>query len=273
MRRVFELESVAPLLLAAFVLLGGACTLGGDQAEPAPAEPARDAVAERLAGLYADEAVWPTRLWLEEPLLDDSGEVVVPPRRNGVLVYMRPNGDLRVDFGRYGPHTVPMTQTNFVSESERYRSGEATKTLPNLLGMLTNRVVEIDAEVLRPQKLDAEAVKGGRILIVFADAATVDVPAMTAFAAGVEGAGDVRLVVWMPVTEERDGDVVTDLVAGGWTHPFVMTPIARSYVSAMLEPGLAPPFARLASDEGRILAEGPPDDATLAAMREALAVE
>ncbi len=253
------------LLLALIV----ACA-PNDDAPPPGASPAKDAVAERLAALYADEASWPTRVWLEEPMVDASGEVVVKPKRPGVLVFVRRNGDLRVDFGRQGAHTVPIARTNFVGEAARVRSGEASKTYPNLLGMVMNRVVEFDAERLRPHKLDADAIRGGRILLVFADAATADVEALSAFAAGVKAAGDVRLTTFVPITDERDGDVAIDLLAGGWSDPFVMTPMARSYVPAMLEPGTPRPFARLSTDEGRILAEGPPDEATLGAMREAL---
>jgi hypothetical protein len=260
------MSSIACLLL----LAGGTACAPNDDDRSVDSTATRDEVAARLARLHADDASWPTRVWLESPLVDASGEVLVKPKRPGVLVFMRPNGDLRVDFGRHGPHTVPVTQTNFVDEAARYRSGEATKTHPNLLAMLMNRVVEIDDEQLRPQQLDADVIRGGRLLLVFADPASADVQALTTFASEVERAGDVRLTAFVPITDELDRDVLSELRAGGWQDPFVMTPMARSYVPAMLEPGTPRPFARLSTDEGRILAEGPPDDATLAAMREAL---
>jgi len=260
-----DLRLTRALALGLLIALCAACAPSDGTPDAAP-----QAGADRLARLYADEASWPTRVWLEEPLVEAGGEVLVPPHRNGVLITMHRNGDLRVDFGRHGAHTVPIAQTNFVAEAARYRSGEATKTFPNLLAMMMNKLVEIDAERLRPLKVDGAAVRGGRILLMLADARTADVAALARFASEVEAAGDVRLTVFVPITDELDGDVLGDLNAGGWTAPFVMTPIAQSYVKAMLEPGMPQPFARLATDEGRILAEGPPDDATFAAMRSAL---
>ncbi len=238
--------------------------------EPTVSTAADDALAARRAQLFADEAFWPTRVWLEEPLLDESGAVLVKPKRPGVVIFMRENGDVRVDFGRQGPHTVPVSMTNFASEAQRLRAGPATKTQPNLLGMLSNRIVDIDGDHLRPTKLDLDAVRGGRLLLVFADAARSDVAALTDFATEAERAGDLRLTTFIPVTDELDGDVAMDLKAGGWNDPFLMTPMAKSYLAAMLEPGTPRPFVRLATDEGRILVEGPPDASTLEAVRAAL---
>lgn len=253
--------------LVAFLYL--ACS-SGEQAEPQVTPLASNGVADRLAELYADEANWPTRVWLEEPLIDEQGEVLVRPQRPGVLIYLRPDGRTRVDFGRHGPHTVPVTQTNLASEARRIASAQGTKIFPNLLGMLMNRVVDTEAETLEVMHLAAEDIRGGRILLVFADTREVDVAELTQFASSVEQAGNVSLTTFVPITDELDGDVHSDLRAGGWTSPFVMTPMAKSYVPAMLESGLPRPFARLCTDEGKILAEGPPDTATLQAMRAAL---
>jgi hypothetical protein len=262
-------DSLRLAALVVLALLGAACSPDGGA--PAPdAQPADDPDAALADELYPQEAYWPVRVWLEEPLLGPDGDVLVKPKRNGVLVYLQPNGEARVDFGRYGAHTVPVAQTNFSSELERVRSGAATKTHPNLLGMLVTRLVDASQDRLMKKDLRVDEVRGGRVLLVFADAAQADVAALTAFAESVEAAGDVRLTTFIPITEELDGDVLIDLRAGGWSDPFLMTPMSPAYTQAMLEPGTPTPFARLATDEGRILAEGVPDDATQAAMIEAL---
>jgi hypothetical protein len=261
------------VLLAGLLLLICVCAQACSRSDEGRTEggaSGRGDLAARLADLYREDAYWPTRVWLEAPLLGDGDAVVVPPRRMGVVIFLEPNGDVRIDFGRYGAHTVPIEQTNFVAESARVRAGEATKTFPNLLGMLMNRVVDAGSDSLATKQLVAEDIRGGPILLVFADAKTADVEALTAFASKVaEGAHRVS-TFFLPITEELDGDVLSDLRAGGWTDPFVMTPMADAYVTAMLEPGTPRPFARLCTDEGRILAQGPPDDATLAAMLAAL---
>lgn len=253
-----------------FVALFSFACASGEQVEQSTTASMALAVEHRLGALYADDANWPTRVWLEEPLVDDQGGVLVRPHRPGVLVYLRPDGQARVDFGRHGPHTVPVSQTNFASEANRIASAEGTKIFPNLLGMLMNRVVDSEAEELEPMQLAAQDIRGGHILLVFADTREADVRALVDFASRVEHAGDVRLSTLVPITDELDGDVLTDLRAGGWTAPFVMTPMAKSYVPAMLEPGLPRPFARLCTDEGKILAEGSPDATTFAAMTAAL---
>lgn len=258
-----------PLICGGVLLaLVAACSPDGDPAIGG-AEPT-DPETARVAALYAQEVHWPVRVWLDEPHVGEAGQVLVKPRRPGVLVYLQPDGDVRIDFGRQGAHTVPVTITNFESELERVRSGQATKTHPNLLGMLVSRIVDGSQDTLMQKDLLVEEVRGGRILLVFADAAQADVAALTAFVETVEAAGDVRLTTFIPITEKLDGDVLLDLRAGGWSDPFLMTPMAPSYLSALLEPGTPTPFARLATDEGRILVEGEPNAATQSAMVEAL---
>ena len=102
--------------------------------------------------------------------------------------------------------------------------------------------------------------------MVFADTREIDVAEYVAFAEQVEHLRDMRLTVFVPITDELDGDVHADLRAGGWKAPFVMTPMARAYVPAMLEPGTPTPWVRLATVEGRIVAEGPVGEETRARM-------
>lgn len=273
-RSVRSTLSLAVLLWASVA----ACTSSDPSTSSGPgaeavASVADVAVAERLAALYDHDRVWPVRVWLEEPLLAEDGAVLVPPRRMGVLVTLHEDGRARVDFGRYGAHSVPVTQTNFVAESERVRRGEATKTHPNLVGMLANRMATTDGDVVSPDRRRLDEAVGGRVLLVFADPEDPAMPSLAERARAIEQAGDVRMRVLVPVTELKDPKVHAALKAAGWDGRFVVTPIARSYVPALLEPGTPTPWLRLASDEGRVIAEGPPDEATEAAMRQALRSE
>jgi hypothetical protein len=222
------------------------------------------------ASIFADEASWPVRVWLEEPLLDESGEVLVPVRRMGVLMYLSEDGRARVDFGRFGPHTVPASQTNLVDEARRIRSGEASKPLPNLIAMLATRLVDSTSEKLAIRDAAWDGPRDERVLLVFADPFAVDMREIQQQLSPVESSAMLWQTVLVPISDQDDAALLVELRAQGWESPFVVNSVARSYVPAMLAPQTPRPLLRLSSANGRILIEGPPTEATVAAIAAAL---
>ena len=86
----------------------------------------------------------------------------------------------------------------------------------------------------------------------------------------IERSDRIAISALIPLTDQGDGEMWLHLREVGWRLPFLVSSFAQAYSQSMLEPGTPRPFLRLCTAEGRILAEGPPDAATIAAFREAL---
>jgi len=222
------------------------------------------------AEIFADEAIWPVRLWLETPLVDEQGEVIVPERRLGVLMYLTEDGDARIDFGRFGPHTVPASQTNLADEALRVRAREAAKTFPNLVGLIAMRMLDPGSPALTQMTPPAELTNDDRVLLVFADPFTHDMPSIGRLVAELRDQPSLGLIVLFPLSSRPNGQIQAELRSKDWTDPFVLSALAVPYAAAMLEPGAEPPLLRLSSANGRILAQGAPSEETIARMRAVL---
>lgn len=225
-----------------------------------------------VGSAWMDAAFWPPQVALTEPLLDDSGGVEVPAGRLGALAWVRADGRLRADFGRFGAHTVSIERTDLLPRMQALRDRPASKTHPNLVLMIGNRMVDAASGQLQMHRFtttDPEAL----LLMLFDD------PSDAGFAARVADvdalANDRRLVaaVLFPIgdaADEADAEVLDRLVAAGWRGRFESTSYARGDADALLDDGTTVPWLRLCTVEGRILAEGPPTPEIRAAIESLL---
>lgn len=243
--------------------------VSGVEREAASATPAAES-APSFAEIFADEAIWPVRVWLEEPLQGEQGEVLVPARRLGVLIYLGENGETRVDFGRFGPHTVPASQTNLASEALRVRSGEATKTFPNLVGLIATRMVDPSSPELTVSAPPAGVMDDEHVLLVFADPFVADMRSIAEVVEQLGSRPSLRLTVLVPLGGRANQQIQAELRSKEWTEPFVLSALAGPYAAAMLEPDTELPLLRLCTANGRVLAEGPPSQETIERMRAVL---
>ena len=254
-------------LTATAISIVVACLFQAGFVAAAGSSPQSGAITE--ANLTMHDEFWPDKAQLVEPLLGAKGEMIVPTGRLGVLVWIREDGRARVDFGRFGPHTVPVAQTDLVEGTNAIRRGERTKTLPNLLLMISTRLADSMTSDLRLHPVVREA-NDEFMLLLFADPRREAFGEIVRRVAPISGHERIGVTALVPLTSERDLETLGRLKAANWKSPFLIGRFAESYAEAMIEPNIATPFLRLATANGRIVVEGPAHEETIEAIRAVL---
>jgi hypothetical protein len=217
----------------------------------AATDAATDVGAVTSANLAEREAFWPyqvqlTRDWKPEGWEGDFGWGY------GVLLTVDPSRGLRVDFGRFGKHWIPVEVTDVVERANRVRLGEEHKYGPNLVVALRNRLLDPSGDTLvehpvRPDEREA-------FVLVHADpeaASFEEVARDAAKWAGLPGA----LLVLIPTKPTSDAHVYKACHEAGWEGAFLLDRFAEAYGEGYLEPARPRPHVQVLTREGRIVFE------------------
>ncbi len=211
------------------------------------------------SNLYDHEASWPNHIKLVESLENPDGSTLVPAGRVAVLVRVREDGLLRADFGRMGRHIIDPKMTDVVERANALRRGKGHKMGPNLTLAIGTKLVDAAAESPVPYRFRDETGNGG-VLCVFADPSDEGFEALARLLAPFGQREGVTTVLF-PRTDQGDAKTAARLRELEWVVPFAFNNYAEPIARSLMPEGAEFPWVQLATDEGRIVVEGPVDDA------------
>lgn len=217
-------------------------------------------VAEEItrANLFDHESDWPYRVALSrswKPAGHD-GDFGWGEGTLGVLTRFDEVRGVKIDFGRFGVHWVPIDATDVVARANQIRTGELEKLAPNLAVALNHRLLDPTERTLREARDDLFLVPKDDYILVFADPAEASF-AKVALATRRWAALPNAIVVLIALNERPDAHVYKFCYDAGFRGTFLMATYAAPNASAYLEPGAKPPVVQLRTAEGRVRFEAP----------------
>jgi len=261
------------------LVLGLAACLPGPSGLPIDAEPPSARVVEGLYvaadptapavdldNLYASERFWPHQIQLVEDWKPAGWEGDFGWGM-GVLLRVREDGLLRVDFSRFGKHWIPPDVTDVIERANEIRLGTGHKFGPNLLIALKNRLLDPSGQTLR--EIHNDLMERRLFLLVFADPRAEEFEAIAAGLAMLEEEPDVEVVL-LPQGGHRDSDVYKASHDASWRGSFLLDRFSPAYSEGLLEDSARLPFLQLATPEGRLVWAAPWTAAAPAVVRERL---
>jgi hypothetical protein len=225
-----------------------------------PAHVVADPSAETVthANALASERFWPYQVKLSQGWSAPSGPHLAPGT-TGVLIRVEPAGNLRVDFGRDGLHTLPLGFTDFLARANNVRLGADTKVAPNLTYAIAPRLIDAQSEL--PRRLPFEqSFETTGYLAVFARTEGPSLEALAqSLAPVIAPHPHVRLVLF-PDGNVPDPELHARLHGAGWAGAFLMDHLAEAYARTLVDDEEI--AVALFSAEGRTLwTSGRTDDA------------
>ncbi len=220
--------------------------------------------------LLENDAFWPFHAALVRDWTPPGSSQPLP-RVLGALIRVSSRETLRVDFGRFGLHEMPIAATDVVEQANRVRRGELTKMAPNLVLTIGNKLLDTRSEVasnyyiMRDTRIEA-------ILCVFADPSDEDFPSVAEALRGFERRGDVITVVF-PQSRWKDSGVWRRLRELDWKVPFVIRRFSRPYRRSIAGEETPLPHVMLLTRDGRVLHRGPVAPDVAASIEKALPIE
>ncbi len=236
--------AVSLVLLAAVVTQTGCLGAGR---EVRPAYTAEDAVT--YDNLYWREVLWPHHVQLTDDWkpVDWEGHF---GWGQGVLLRVRRDGALRVDFGHYGPHWVPASETDVLDRAERLRLGEDTKFDRNLTLVFGSRLLDPSETRLKRSQLRVDNFE--RAIVVFADPEQPSFAELSA-ALSERPPGDDAILVLVALGDHRDRAVFYKAHEASWPGVFLQDTYTASFGDGYLEDPAGAPVVRVFSMEGRLI--------------------
>jgi hypothetical protein len=233
------------------------------------AAPATDVVT--YENLYAHEAYWPYHVELTESWKPEGYPGEQLGWGIGVLVRVEPEGDLRMDFGRFGKYRVPARVTNVVEEANRIRLGERPKSEPNFVLAVVNKLLDPTAAPIRYLK-PRDVTEVQAFLLVAVDPSTDAFAEIAEAFAPLHDRADVMPVL-LPQGRRDDGAVLKRCQAVGWRDPFAHSRFSNGFTRSILGEDVPLPNVLLQSPEGRVLYGAPWATGTAAAVAAVIADE
>jgi len=222
--------------------------------EEAASAPDPGATPVTYANLYAREQYWPYHIRLTETWKPEGFEGERFGYGLGVLVRVEADGDLRVDFARWGKHRVPAEVTNVVEEANRIRLGELRKGRPNFVLAVVNKLIDPSTEPVEYVKpFEVDPIRA--FLIVAADPADASFAELTAALRPVHERPDV-MPVFFPQGGHTDDEVLEHIETAGWRAPFAHSRFSGPYTASILGEDLTLPSFVLQTPEGRVIEAG-----------------
>jgi hypothetical protein len=244
-RRTIAL-SVLSILLATVATQAG-CLGTGHEVPPVFAndEPVT------FENLYWREALWPHHIQLTDDWKprDWDGHF---GWGQGVLLRVRRDGALRVDFGHYGPHWVPASETDVLDRAERLRLGQDTKFDRNLALVFGSRLLDPSETRLKRSQLRVGSFE--RAIVVFAD------PEQSSFAELTSALiqrplDEDAVLILVALGDHRDRAVFYAAHEANWPGVFLQDTYTASFGDGYLEDPAGAPVVRAFSMEGRLISE------------------
>ena len=220
--------------------------------EPAPLEIARtygDDEPVTFENLYERERFWPYQIELV-------GDWKPPGWQGsfgwgyGVVLRVRENGDLRIDFSTHGKHWVPAPATDVVERANQLRLRADSKFKPNLALAFTKKMLDPSDTTLRSSKRKLEEYR--HIVIVFADPLEDRFSRLTDELRGLEDAPETAIVL-VPLGSHHDRPVFEATYHAEWPGEFLKEQFAPAYAEGLVEDPEDLPAVQIATPEGRLL--------------------
>ena len=159
----------------------------------------------------------------------------------------------RIDFGRHGPHEVPIDHTDLVERASEVRRGLRHKTAPNFVLQVGTRLVDSSHEALRPVSSNALA-EASMFLCVFANPEEADFEPLVRELADLEEIEGLRTIFFPQALDRSQLAFVKEkLQALSWTVPFAYPHLSEGYTRSLIGAGAETPFALLVTPNGRVL--------------------
>lgn len=211
------------------------------------AEPNAPAVTH--ASALASEKFWPYQVTLVQSWSAPHGARLAQGA-TGVVIRVERAGNLRIDFGREGLHTLPLGFTDFLTRANDVRLGAATKVAPNLTYAIAPRLIDAQDDVPRRLRFE-QSFETTAYLAVFARVEGRELEALAQrLAPLVTPYPRVRLVLFAE-GNVPDAELHARLHAAGWAGVFLMDHLAEAYARTLVD-GETTALA-LFSAEGRTL--------------------
>ena len=230
----------------------------------AAADPTAPAV--DLENLYANERFWPHQIQLVEDWKPAGWEGEFGWGM-GVLLRVREDGVLRVDFSRFGKHWIPAEVTDVIERANEIRLGTGHKFGPNLLIALKNRLLDPSGPTLR--EISNDLMERRLFLLVFADPRAEYFDAVATGLASLSEEPDVEVLL-LPQGAHRDSHVYKACYDARWPGSFLLDGFSPAYTEGLLDDPAPLPFLQLATPEGRLIWAAPWTAAVPAIVRERL---
>lgn len=242
-----------------------AATNEGDASKTRPK--LADAPAVTQKNLLENERFWPYHVALVEAWTPNGVARPLAKGTRGVLIRVEASGLARVDFGRDGLFEVPIAKTDLVAGANliRERGGEE-KSFPNFVLAIGPRMVD---PVTMTAPGPARLAQNRFFVCVFADPGAEGFDELAKALASPATRQGVAQVLF-PQGERTDAELGTLLRSSGWKGTFVYASMAGEYTRSLLPNAAAPPYLQLATNEGRVLFEGPLDAAGITRLAAAL---
>ena len=205
------------------------------------------------ANLLESERFWPYQIELVSPWQPPDRATPLAAGTLAVLVRIENTGRARIDFGRDGLFEVPIDVTDLVGRANQIRLGAMPKIAPNLAHAIGPRLVDSDADTIRPLDFPA-TFEPQAFLVVFADPEAKSFEALARSLAPFRGRPGL-LTVLLPQGLRPDVKVRDTLRALDWKVPFVMDQFDEGYTRSLLPRGTSIPAVMLLTREGRVLFE------------------
>ena len=254
-----------------------AATVGCAGRMPTYEAPAIDAEFDEMQAvdaenLYLREAYWPSIVLIDRAW--QPPEATEPPTRyrQGTLVRVRENGDVRIDFSSAGKFWVPVEATDAVERAESIRRGEQAKVGPNLARMLGNRL--LDAREARPIPYREAIGRFDELVLVYVDPLSEDFERIAQALKALHIEEERAVFVLLPRGNHRTATVLGRALQVGWPGAYVARRYVEAYTEALLEDGDASKaMVQRLTPEGRLLYQAEWHQGAQAAIELALGVE
>ncbi len=248
----------AAAFAAAFVAAHSVAESGAPRVtDSLPAYTVADASAPVVtqANLVESERFWPYQVALTKPSPPThSSATELPAGSLGVLIRVEVAHQARLDFGRDGLITVPVSATDLIARANAIRTGATVKTAANFAFAIGPRLVDADSEA--PVRLEfAKSMDRAGFLCFFTDPTAPSFPKLAGALAPLAGRDGV-LAVLFPQGEHVDSALHTQLRAAGWKGAFVVNHLSEAYTRTLIDSAIKAPTLALYSAEGRVLWTG-----------------
>ena len=223
------------LALALVALPGLAETRAPGSANDLPpyvvAEPNAPAVTH--ASALASEKFWPYQVTLVQSWSAPHGARLAQGA-TGVLIRVEPAGNLRIDFGREGLHTLPLGFTDFLARANDIRLGTLAKVAPNLTYAIAPRLIDAQSDVPRRLRFE-QSFETTAYLAVFASLEGRELETLAQrLAPLIAPYPRVRLVLFAQ-GRVPDAELHARLRAAGWAGAFLMDHLAEAYARTLVD--------------------------------------
>jgi hypothetical protein len=234
----------------------------------APSEQASAAAVVTAQNLYRHEAFWPYHVRLTEAWKPESFEGERFGWGVGVLIRVEPSGLLRVDFARFGDHSVPPRVTDVVEEANRIRLGQASKAAPNFVQAVANRLLDPSTDPIEVVPYDA-SLEAAAFLIVAVDPGSEAFAGIASALEPVRARDGITLVLFAQGGYD-DPTILEHCKQAGWSDPYLLARFTAPYTASYLGDDPELPSVLLNSPEGRVIFSSAWSESTPASLVQAI---